>query len=348
MKPRFPAPKMTATPDTLRQPVTTATEDLATGLLRKAAKANQRLQASADPEALHDFRVTVRRLRTYLEAYGPVFGNGQAERLQRKLASFIDATNANRDHEVHFAIVEGQLARRSLPKLQREGFQIVREELSYEGEPAPPESLDAVIGQFTKLEQKLQKRRWNPTGARPARDVPRAHHSFAAATRDIVWELAESLRAQLVAIQGVDDQRPAHRARLTVKRLRYVVEPLQSATPAAKPVVEELKLMQDEFGGLRDLQNLEKRIARITRERARQWCIHLIDLAVTADRLSALTKEAPEVRECYALAAALQAVRKQEHRTFARVHRRWVAGAAGGLFRRLERLSHHLTPKPPR
>jgi CHAD domain-containing protein len=59
-----------------------------------------RLLASADDEAVHDFRVALRRTRTLLEVGRPVFGRFHADEVRRALRDVQRASGALRDEEV--------------------------------------------------------------------------------------------------------------------------------------------------------------------------------------------------------------------------------------------------------
>jgi len=58
------------------------------------------LGANPDDEAVHDFRVGMRRLRTVLRASRNLYGKKRVDKLSKRLAEFGKATNALRDAEV--------------------------------------------------------------------------------------------------------------------------------------------------------------------------------------------------------------------------------------------------------
>jgi CYTH domain-containing protein len=55
----------------------------------------------------------------------------------------------------------------------------------------------------------------------------------------------------------------AHQARIAVKRLRYLVEPLRAQLPEARAVIKSLKRLQDRLGKLHDMHMLESEIAKV-------------------------------------------------------------------------------------
>src|ERR1700739_69868 len=87
--------------DFLDQPVERAVRVVALTLLRDAATTRARLIDPGDTEALHDFRVAVRRLRSWLRAYRPYLGDSVRDKNRRRLRAVARATSLARDTEVH-------------------------------------------------------------------------------------------------------------------------------------------------------------------------------------------------------------------------------------------------------
>lgn len=78
------------------------------GLIARIRSAAQRVVASRnDPEAIHDFRVGLRRLRTVLRASRRLYGKEHVKPLEQRFKTFGDATSALRDEEVLDETVAG-------------------------------------------------------------------------------------------------------------------------------------------------------------------------------------------------------------------------------------------------
>src|SRR4051794_38610615 len=75
-------------------------------LVAEARAASLRVEAleprseAADPEAIHDFRVAIRRLRSVLRPVRPVYGRRRMRALAEGLKRVADATGTLRDEEV--------------------------------------------------------------------------------------------------------------------------------------------------------------------------------------------------------------------------------------------------------
>jgi CHAD domain-containing protein len=94
-------PDETSIPELLQQPVDRAAREVALRLLDKAGKERHRLDDAGDPEALHDFRVAVRRLRSWLKAFKEPLRGSVSGKHRDLLRAVAHATNTGRDAEVH-------------------------------------------------------------------------------------------------------------------------------------------------------------------------------------------------------------------------------------------------------
>jgi CYTH domain-containing protein len=80
---------------------------------------------------------------------------------------------------------------------------------------------------------------------------------FASVTSDLLATLLHDFEPQLDAIQSIDDQAAAHTARITGKRIRYMLEPVRSEVPDGAEALEQLKQFQDLLGEFNDANQLE-------------------------------------------------------------------------------------------
>ncbi len=102
--------------DLLDRPAEEAVRRVALRELERAELARAALVAGGDPEALHDFRVAVRRLRSLLRAFREEAGEPLGKRLRRQLATLADDTNPGRDAEVAVTWVASSATRRARPR----------------------------------------------------------------------------------------------------------------------------------------------------------------------------------------------------------------------------------------
>ena len=93
---------------------------LAIAQLETAGAARARVASSADPEALHDYRVALRRLRSCLRSYRGQLASTVTGKSRRRLRGLARATNRSRDLEVHLKWLTAQQATAS--ELERPGI----------------------------------------------------------------------------------------------------------------------------------------------------------------------------------------------------------------------------------
>ncbi len=258
----------------LARPAPAAAALVGLTLLDEARAACGRLDAPDDAEALHDFRVAARRLRTLLRSFRRELGRAVAKKLQRRLRDVTRATNAGRDAEVQLAWVRShrpELGRRSGP-----GLPWLLTRLQDRQNRAYADIRQEITPEFRQIERRV-RRGLNAT----LLDASQAEPSFAAATSRLIREHVAALDQELESARSTRDPDAVHAARIAVKRLRYLLEPIAAERPRAGALVEPLKRLQNVLGELHDLQvllgELGVAVAEAAAERARR--LHAAALA---------------------------------------------------------------------
>jgi CHAD domain-containing protein len=234
-------------PSLLRQPVAQAACRIALTHLDAAHAAHTRLKDGKDAEALHDFRVALRRTRSVLRAYRPWLGR-IPRKLRRHLRTLARATNVARDTEVMMDWLGAE--RRKIREPHRAGFVWLQARLGERYEASCAEITREVLKQFAGMEQRLRAS-LTPI-ANAGRKAPPPTSSYAAITADLIRQHASELAEHLEDIDSVNDAGAIHAARIRGKRLRYLIEPLANELPAAEKIVGNMKQFQDRLGVLCD------------------------------------------------------------------------------------------------
>jgi CHAD domain-containing protein len=269
-----------ATPDTLTLPATRGVRLVAMELLGDAAQAADRLAHARDNEALHDFRVAVRKLRSWLRAFDKELGASVRRRDRRALRTLVRATSFGRDTEVQLE----WLARvaKSKDAQRKHGATRLSEYIREQQRLAGDSFDESCIDDFTDLHKQLMKR-FEKTLDDSDDDEPTLAHAIAAEVPTHV----DALTAALHAVHAFDDETPAHEARIAAKRLRYLLEPAAARERLAAAMVDRLKTMQDDLGELHDMHVL----GHVLREAIADMPITDIqDLVSVAARLERDTK----------------------------------------------------------
>jgi len=225
-------------------------EDIVTARLDEARMAFARLQDPADVEALHDFRVALRRLRSCLKDYARaslsettnVPGVALPKRLRRQVRDLARQTSPARDAEVVLAWLEA--GRDGASRAERGAVDWWRERLGQEVH-GHYQALGTEVARFPLLDAELRRLFGSP---RLAKGSPR--FGEAASLRLVV--LSERLFAELAEITGRDDEKALHRPRITAKRIRYLLRPWRDEDDLLKEAEVQMKRFQEVFGRLHD------------------------------------------------------------------------------------------------
>lgn len=270
-------------------PAAVATELLALRYLQNAKKNLKRLERGVeDSEALHDFRVTVRKLRVHLATYQDSFSPPIRPKAGRRLKKVMRSTNDPRDLEVEIRWLETRLPRMSAQK--RRCAETLLSELRSGRQNQQTILHERVRARFHRAEGSLKKSlgRFSTLEASEAGGLDLKFGWVAA--RKIAAE-AGKLERQLCALTADSTSDTFHHARISGKRLRYLIAPFVEEAPALGGILTSLKVAQDFLGDLRDRQLL----AALFRKKQ---------------------AEAPGTRPLNALTADLQAEKQRLERDF--------------------------------
>ena len=259
---------MPARVENLRESTDRSVRIVALGHLADANAAHARLANQSDDEALHDFRVALRRLRSWERAFRPYLRDDLGKKLRRRLRDLARDTGASRDLEVHLAWLKEQ--RRSLGRRQRTGLDWLVAELEGRKDDADSVLEKDIDGRFTKLESRLARALESYRERLRLRKDGRAAPlpTFAEALAPRVRKAARELETHLGHVRTERDVREGHEARIAAKRLRYLLEPVMRIIPGAADIVDRLKDLQDVLGDLHDAQVFGVEISKLALDAA--------------------------------------------------------------------------------
>jgi CHAD domain-containing protein/CYTH domain-containing protein len=289
---------------------------LALAYLDDAGAARARVTGTSDADALHDYRVALRRLRSCVRAYSKPLRSSITRRTQRRLRRLAHGTNRSRDLEVHLAWLSEQANRVS--QVERPGVAWTLERLSADKERVWEAMLDLDEKLFPRIHARLVRRltRFRTT---IDLDTGSRRQSTAVVTARHVRAASGRLKDRLHRIQGYSSADAIHRARISAKHLRYLIEPFAAAVPEGEAAVERLKALQDGFGDVHDAHVFEA---------------ELREALPDAERAASIGPGLIPGLE--ALMASLQARGQQ---AFDEASREWLGDAAEPFFRKLDALA---------
>ena len=303
----------------LDRPTADAVRRIARGNASEAAAALGRLRNRSDSEALHDFRVAVRRLRSVLRAYRRWLGRAGATKIRRRFQDLGTATNPGRDAEVQLAWLEDQ--RGALARGERTGLNWLMRGLRTTRRENYAAARRHVRADFARAAEMLEKR----LGELDATEPP-FRETFAALLR----QHAADLEIRLAAIRGPEDEENAHEARISAKRLRYVLEPVRTEADGVKALVEHLKDLQDLLGALHDMHVLDAALLAALESVATTKVHRLRSLALEGDGAAMQRERRRDERLGLVALAARARVRRDT--LFAALTERWLHDGARAFF----------------
>jgi CHAD domain-containing protein len=228
---------------------------LALARLADAEEALARLDPPGDAEALHDFRVAVRRLRSTLRLLAPGLKGALTARQLRSLRKVARRTGPAREAEVLLAWLGEARGRLGAP--YRGALDWLVDRVERRRAEAALAVAERALPRFRRLAPRLTRR----LSARPA--------PIAGGPGSLSALLAASLRAQAVALRealgavvGGEDAAGLHQARIEGKRLRYLLEPLRRLPGGGSgEAVAALKGLQDLLGTWHDRYQAREALA---------------------------------------------------------------------------------------
>lgn len=233
--------------------------DAARAMLRvqyRVARGNEEgILNDTDVEFLHDFRVAVRRARSYLGQLPDVFAAEPAAALRKRLSWLGKSTNVLRDLDVY---LEQQADYRSLLAAP------LTEDIAPLFEFAARErqrACRALVEVMGSGDYDAAMRRWRSSvedgsGLGAGRRGAETLLSLAGAR---VAKKCRAVLEQGTRLRDPKDAEAFHSLRIECKQLRYLMEILGDLMPEAKGAVQRLKKLQDALGRIQDLTVHEAR-----------------------------------------------------------------------------------------
>lgn len=243
-------------------------------LAHKADRACVRLKKGSDKEALHDFRVALRRLRAAASGYRAQIKLGK--KLRQSLKALTQFTNGARDAEVERTWITAQ--RGKLPANNHVAVDRLTAALT--------NAIDAGYGRITDEAPE----QWAAINARlQARLARAAGHSippltYGELTANAIGVRRDRLAALLPETRNLGDADQLHRARIEAKHIRYLLEPFRDGATEIGDAIDKLIAFQDQTGVFHDLNVLDNSLTAVETGRSGSQALAALRRLAAAER----------------------------------------------------------------
>lgn len=203
-----------------------------------------------DTEFLHDYRVSLRRVRSVISLYKDVFSIEQTAELKREFSGLMEPTGRVRDLDVY--LLEKDSYFNLIPVNLHDGARAMFTQ--FENERA--QALGRLSRRFLTQGYDAQMRKLtelfaDPANLRPGLNADRPAYDFACS---LIWKRYRKTCKLAQRITPHTPDEVVHNLRIDCKKLRYLMEffaPLFDAK-AFKTIIKPLKKLQDNLGLFND------------------------------------------------------------------------------------------------
>ncbi len=329
----------------LREPVDRGMRLVAISLLDDARKAADKLTIlskelrdgdAAGDEALHDFRVSIRRLRSWTRAFKPWLSDDLRRKDRRRFSGIADATKTARDTSVQLEWLRKQ--RPALSARQRIGQTWLSERLDGQRRGGIDVALAAVID-FAPAVPKLTRRL--DSYRAPVRE-PDGTARFGTVFAERLLKESEELRSRLAVVHTFTDAKQLHRARIAAKNLRYLLEPVSDLIRDGGAMIDTLKSLQNTLGDLHDVHVFAEELVAATEDAAGSRARRVSEGGLADDKDDSEDDPGP------GLLGLAHLLHERGTTAYAELERDWLNDAGAPFFERVSELAAELARRSSR
>ncbi len=292
----------------------------------------RRLGAGTYPEALHDYRTSIRRLRSLLRVFHPWLPDLPGS-TRRRLRRLMRLTSPARNLEVLIGWTDRHLP--DLTPRQRTGVRWLVRRL----EERLAHHKQTMTTRLADRDARLRERISRGLGRARTPVVPGSGTAPAdLVVRRLIRRETGLLRDRLGGVGPIGGAMEIHAARIAAKRLRYLVEPFADELDYAAEAIEGLRTLQDLLGSVTDAHGLarELREAMLIANAGRAERLGHELLADLGNAGGALTTAAAPAGAQAGLTALARALRREGDEAFGRLII-WLEGPRQDLLDALQR-----------
>ncbi|MDQ7000203.1 MAG: CHAD domain-containing protein [Mariprofundus sp.] len=197
----------------------------------------------SNEDALHDFRVALRCLRSWLKAFGSKLNIDN--RVIEDVSSLAAATNRCRDMEVFDRWLYHQSMRSSLNPAPH-----FMNSIHHQLEQDKLDSIGHINTQWPAIKNRIHD------AIKPG-DQSNARAAFIHHVQPVLKlrlsKLSDQINQVIDTGESQESHRKLHKCRISIKQIRYLIEPFKTGNSLCKACLHDLKRLQDQLGACHDL-----------------------------------------------------------------------------------------------
>lgn len=207
-----------------------------------------------DPEFLHDFRVAIRRTRSALAQVPGVFPEAVVQHFEEEFRWLGERTGPTRDMDVYLLKIPGY--RKALPEDARDHLEPLVRFLSKKKRLEHQRMVRSLGSKrYGRLVDEWRAFLQAPAERDTDSHVRNAARPIGTVAAERIWKSYRKVLKRGRKIDRKTSPETLHRLRIDCKKLRYLMTFFQSLFPtkALKPLIKEVKSLQDNLGDFNDL-----------------------------------------------------------------------------------------------
>ncbi|MGB3221516.1 MAG: CHAD domain-containing protein [Desulforhopalus sp.] len=255
-------PVVTLNPDA---PVKESAQTIINAFLKISRRNEKGIIADCDTEFLHDYRVSLRKVRSVLSLFKGVYAPEDTDRLKQDFASLMQKTNSLRDLDVY--LLNKKKYFELVPEDTHEGLEIL---FNYFAEERKKEQkrVSQIIKSKTYLKEIGRLQKLFAEGASLVAGPKGEEKSLAFACKSILKRYDKVCKIARSIDDETEDE-TVHQLRINCKKLRYLIEFFAPIFPEdeIKSLIKSLKVLQDNLGNFNDYSVQQEFLRQVLNEK---------------------------------------------------------------------------------
>lgn len=239
-------------------PIRETSQEIITTFIDVARQNEAGIQQDYDTEFLHDYRVSLRKVRSVISLFKGVYSPQATTRLKEEFASLMQPTGRLRDLDVY--LLDKQNYFKLVPQGSQEGleilFKIFEEERGKNHKKICRElSSKSYRKRINSLRKSFTGNEWEPG--------PLAEHQSQSFACAMILKRYKKVCNIARSIDETTEDRVVHDLRIHCKKLRYLMEFFAPLFPSQKikSLIKSLKVLQDNLGRFNDYSVQQQSLA---------------------------------------------------------------------------------------